>query len=415
MLVVIEELISPSGDLLNFEVVERKGLGHPDTICDALAEALSLAISRRSLMLFGRILHHNVDKALLWGGTARPAFGGGEISKPIEIFLAGRALTSFGDKSIPVDELAQEITRAWFANNIPSLDLGRDIKTHSLVRQGSADLVALFERSAATAVLANDTSCGVGFAPLSTLESVVLKVEMGLTDPGLRNLHPEIGADIKVMGVRNGRHIRLVIGCAFIGRHINDLADYAGKKAGVADLVRSLCRSAGAPGVDVMVNAADDIERGSVYLTVSGTSAEAGDDGQAGRGNRVNGLITPFRPMTMESVAGKNPVTHVGKLYNIVATLITQRIVEAIPQVAEAQCILVSKIGHRIDEPQLLDLRLRPATSSLSQRDKTRAEEIARDELSRIGTVADALLSDTIRLDRWPLSNRRTDQLLKTT
>lgn len=415
MLVAIEELTSPSGDLLNFEVVERKGLGHPDTICDTLAEALSLAISRRSRELFGRILHHNVDKALLWGGAARPAFGGGEISKPIEIFLAGRALTSVGEQTIAVDELAEEVTREWFANNIPVLDPERDIKTHSLVRQSSVELVALFERSVPTAVLANDTSCGVGFAPLSMLESMVIKVEMGLSDPKLRYLHPEVGTDIKVMGVRNGRRIRLVIGCAFIGRHISDLADYVRKKAGVADLVRSLCRSAGAPDVDVIVNAADNIERGSIYLTVSGTSAEAGDDGQAGRGNRVNGLITPFRPMTMESVAGKNPVTHVGKLYNILAALITQRIVEAIPQIAEAQCILVSEIGHRIDEPQLLELRLRPAAGSLSQGDKALAERIARGELSRIGTLADDLLSDTLRLNRWPLSDRRTDQVLRIT
>jgi S-adenosylmethionine synthetase len=28
------------------EAVERKGLGHPDTICDALAESFSRALSR---------------------------------------------------------------------------------------------------------------------------------------------------------------------------------------------------------------------------------------------------------------------------------------------------------------------------------------------------------------------------------
>ncbi|HSJ96111.1 MAG TPA: methionine adenosyltransferase, partial [Myxococcota bacterium] len=61
------------------EVVERKGLGHPDSICDALAEAFSLALSRFYREHFGRILHHNVDKVLLVGGRAEPAFGGGAV------------------------------------------------------------------------------------------------------------------------------------------------------------------------------------------------------------------------------------------------------------------------------------------------------------------------------------------------
>jgi S-adenosylmethionine synthetase len=87
----------------------------------------------------------------------------------------------------------------------------------------------------------------------------------------------------------------------------------------------------------VVVNAADDLQAGSVYLTVTGTSAEAGDDGEAGRGNRVNGLITPYRPMTMESAAGKNPVTHVGKISNVCASLITQRQVTEIAEIAAVQ------------------------------------------------------------------------------
>ena len=141
MRIDVEELTSRSGDLLDLEVVERKGLGHPDTICDALAEALSLAISRRSLECFGRVLHHNVDKALLWGGVAKPSFGAGEIIQPMEIFLAGRAHTEMGGTSFAVDELAGEIAQGWFADNVATIDPKRDVKVHSLVRLGSADLV----------------------------------------------------------------------------------------------------------------------------------------------------------------------------------------------------------------------------------------------------------------------------------
>lgn len=76
------------------EIVERKGLGHPDTICDALAEAFSRNLCREYLARFGSILHHNVDKALLCGGRSAPAFEGGAILSPIDIYLAGRATTS---------------------------------------------------------------------------------------------------------------------------------------------------------------------------------------------------------------------------------------------------------------------------------------------------------------------------------
>jgi S-adenosylmethionine synthetase len=158
------------------------------------------------------------------------------------------------------------------------------------------------------------------------------------------------------------------------------------------------------PDAEVIVNAADDIERRSIYLTVSGTSAEAGDDGEAGRGNRVNGLITPFRPMTMESVAGKNPANHTGKIYNIAASLIAERVVETLPAVNEAECILVSEIGRRVDEPQLMQLRLRPG-GTLTHDIKLAAEDIARAELSSLHTLPQDLLTGVVELNRWPLGS----------
>lgn len=53
------------------EIVERKGTGHPDTICDALAENLSAALRRFWLEMIGAVPHYNVDKVLLRGGAAR--------------------------------------------------------------------------------------------------------------------------------------------------------------------------------------------------------------------------------------------------------------------------------------------------------------------------------------------------------
>ncbi len=96
------------------------------------------------------------------------------------------------------------------------------------------------------------------------------------------------------------------------------------------------------------VNAAD--KGYSIYLTVTGTSCESGDNGQVGRGNRINGLITPCHTMSLEAVAGKNPVSHVGKIYNLKAQEIANRINEAF-KVKEVQVQLLSRIGKPINDP----------------------------------------------------------------
>ena len=404
----IGSLDAPTGDDLAVEIVERKGLGHPDSICDALCEELSLELSRRYRARTGRILHHNVDKALLWGGAATPAFGGGEVREPMEVFLAGRAVTRFGGEELPVAELAVEATKRWFRAHLPTLDVERQLKVHSLVRSGAVDLVELFERQApAGAALANDTSCGVGYAPFSRLEAAVFRIERRLNDPAVKAAHPAIGPDIKVMGVRRGTRTQLTVACAFIGKHLRDLDDYMRHKTMVAALARDEARATGIDDPVVDVNTADDPVAGSIYLTVTGMSAEAGDDGQAGRGNRVNGLIVPFRPMTMESVAGKNPVTHVGKLYNLAAGLIAQDIVEQVPGAAEAQVFLVSQIGVAVDRPQVCNLRVRTVPGVALDRLRPAIAEIVDAGLGGIGSLADALLDGEIRLDRWPLRDRR--------
>ena len=388
MKLLVGTLESPSPASLPLEMVERKGLGHPDTICDALTENLSRALSRVYLERFGAILHHNVDKALLCGGAARPAFGGGEVSEPIDIYLAGRATASFDGVAIPVDEIAVEESRRWLRENLRHLDAERQVAIHPRIRPTSPDLAALFLRGQkAGAPLANDTSLGVGFAPLDDLESAVLAVERKLNSVAVRAAQPEIGEDVKVMGVRNGSNLELTVACALVGRHVADLDDYLRKKARIRDIAAEA-----AQGAEVALNTADGDTADSVYLTVTGLSAEAGDDGQVGRGNRVNGLITPYRPMSLEAAAGKNPVTHVGKLYNVLANRIARALVAEVSGVQEAYCYLVSRIGRPITEPQLVDLKLRLDDPSALGALRARAEEVAQREIAGVTTLWRELL-----------------------
>jgi S-adenosylmethionine synthetase len=207
------------------------------------------------------------------------------------------------------------------------------------------------------------------------------------------------------MGVRQGERVHLTIACALVDRFVLNLSDYQVAKREIAAIARQTAHENGATKVTVEVNAADDLAAGTIYLTVTGTSAEAGDDGEAGRGNRINGLITPFRPMTMESVAGKNAVTHVGKLYNIAASLVAQRLVDEVPNVDEAQCIFASQIGSPLDQPQAVEISLRASHERLAS--KIEIAAIVADELAHLSSIAEELAKGTLAVGRWPLRSAK--------
>lgn len=333
-----------------FEMAERKGLGHPDTICDAIAEEISKALCKYYLAEFGSILHYNVDKALLVSGSSCPKYKGGEVTQPMELYLAGQAMTAFKGKKIPVDDIAVETATQWLKENLRFLDVKKHIKIIPKIRTGSSDLIELFDRSKIP--LATDTSFGVAYYPLTPVERKVKDLEILLNSKEIKVRFPFLGEDIKVMGVQTGKRAEFTISIAIVDRFIADIADY---KAKIKE-VHSFLNQNSADKIEI--NTADDYEKESIYLTVTGTSAEAGDDGQVGRGNRLNGLITPYRPMTLEAYSGKNPVSHVGKLYSFFASSLSREICEN-RFAEEAQVLVVSQIGKPLTEPQLLDIRLK--------------------------------------------------------
>lgn len=380
------EALAPSSNPV--EIVERKGLGHPDTICDGIAEHVGVQLCRAYRDQFGVILHHNVDKVLLCGGSARPAFGGGEVLEPIEIYLAGRASAEHQGVRVPVHEIAIEACRDWLRQHLPELDVEKHVAIYSRIRPGSADLTRLFARSRLP--LANDTSCGAGFAPSTDLERLVLAVERSLNAPATKAKHPAIGQDIKVMGLRHHDRIQLTVNCAFVGRYVADRAAYVLAKFVVRELALETAKQLTKLSVEVEVNGADDLGDDEIFLTVTGTSAEAGDDGEVGRGNRVSGLITPYRPMTLEAAAGKNPVSHVGKLYNLVSSSVAAALCRELPEVKTATCIMVSRIGLPVNAPQLVDIALEATrTPSLD----AKVHDLVRSHLGKLDALCEDLLA----------------------
>jgi S-adenosylmethionine synthetase len=337
----------------DLEIVERKGKGHPDSLIDGASEAVSLGLCNYYLDHFGAILHHNVDKGILVGGRSEATFGDGEVITPIYLMVAGRAteLVPLNGKEIevPVGEIARHSIRSFIRETMRFLDPDEQVVIDTKIKQGSPDLVAVFMRKGAMPI-SNDTSIGVGYAPLTPTESLVLGSEKLLNSPRLKKKYPEVGEDIKVMGMRKGRRLDLTVAAAMVSPKIPDASHYISVLGDVQD---ELDRLAEGTDLDVhyKLNAADDPKHGEFYLTVTGTSAEQGDDGNTGRGNRVNGLISPMRQYSMEATAGKNPVNHTGKILNALAVLTAREIVEELPSVKEAYVRVLSRIGNPIDQP----------------------------------------------------------------
>ena len=378
------------------EIVERKGVGHPDSLCDGIAEAISVALSQEYLKQVGHVLHHNVDKMLIAAGEADVHFGGGRITKPIYFCLAGRAVSQYGKHAFDVHELAIETCRNYLGKHTRFLDLEKDVFIDCRIGRGSVDLVEGFERGKKHA--SNDTSFGVGFAPQSTLEKTVLEIERALNSHETKKKIPESGEDIKVMGLREGNKIKVTVACAFVSKFLSEIEEYKEAKARVLEKALEVARKyEGNHEIEVSVNTLDDYEKPSVYITATGLSCENGDDGSVGRGNRVNGLITPGRPMSLEAAAGKNPVTHVGKIYNLAAFQIAEEIVREFPEVKDAEVYLLAEIGNPIDEPKIASVKIETQDGEISEVRK-KIRELVDSRLENIYGITSLLVQGKLRV-----------------
>ena len=380
------------------EMVERKGKGHPDTLIDGACESVSRNLCKLYLADYGRILHHNVDKGLLVGGRSNPRFGGGEILEPIYVMVAGRA-TSFVEvdgriEQIPVGSVALEAIKEHFKRTLRFLDVERHLIVDYRIRQGSSDLRSLVSRSLP---LSNDTSVGVGFAPLTPTERLVLETEHYLNSDRLKKELPEVGEDVKVMALRKGKDIDLTIAAAMVSGLVPDKDHYISVVEEVKKRVEDLASKLVENNVKVSVNSADDYEKGIFYLTVTGTSAESGDDGNTGRGNRVNGLITPMREYSIEAAAGKNPINHTGKLFNVLSQMIADDIYKEVKGIKEVYVRMLSKIGSPITIPQMLSVAVIPDGRNVGNMEYE-IEAISEDRLSRIEEISEKIVNGEISL-----------------
>ncbi|MBM3162497.1 MAG: methionine adenosyltransferase [Chlorobi bacterium] len=380
--IFVEKAWGPSVSELPAELVERKGKGHPDTICDSVMEAACIRLSSEYLLRCGRILHHNLDKGLLVAGRTVTRPGGGLVLEPMRIITGDRATLEWEGMAIPVHDIVETAAREWIAANLRFVDPERHVVFQHEIRPGSAELCDSFSRKV---IGANDTSVGVGFAPLSETESVVLDTERYLNSPAFKSMFPETGEDIKIMACRNGTSLDLTIAVAFVDRFLEDTDMYFRRKQAVGKHLETwlLNRNRSFETIGLHINALDDPERGEggMYLTVLGTSAEGADGGEVGRGNRVNGLIAFGRPSSLEAAAGKNPVSHVGKIYNVLARETACRIHREVPGVKEVTVFFCSRIGSPVDQPLAASACIIPEPGTGFGRIRRKASAIIESEL----------------------------------
>lgn len=298
------------------EIVERKGLGHPDTICDAVMEAVAVQLAQAYLKICGRVLHFNADKGMLVAGQVECRFGGGSVVTPMRLVMGDRATCEWKQKHIPVKDMAERAAFHWFEQHLPRIKPNKDVECQVELKPASEELRSVTERP--HDIVANDTSATVGYAPLTPTEQLVLQIEQFLNSRLFKKAFPDTGEDVKVLAVRHQKELAVTVAMPFLAPLIRTEADYFKRKAAAERVLTDFVKRKCAAGLStrVFLNVLDQRGAGEAgaYLTLLGTSAEAGDSGEVGRGNRVCGIISLRRPASAEAAPGKNPAAHVGKI-----------------------------------------------------------------------------------------------------
>ena len=391
MTLVIEALHQSPVAARRVELIERKGLGHPDTICDSLVEAIAVALNRLYRDRAGMILHYNIDKALLVAGQCSKGFGWGEVTRPMRLIVGDRATLEVDGVVLPVEETMREAVEAWVSTHLPRVRPGKDLQVQSVLAAASAELRAIFHASEGP-VGSNDTSGASGWAPLSPAEQVVLDVEQFLNGAAFKARFPDTGQDVKVFGVREDERLTVTVAMPFFCTDVASETAYFARKAEV--LAALAARFPNPPLVlDWRLNNLDARGHGAdgTYLTVTGTSAEDADSGQVGRGNGVAGLIAHARPTSGEAAAGKNAVAHAGKVYSVLSHHLARRVHARCPALLEVYVHLMARIGEPVDRPWAAVQVILPRGMTLADVEPA-IREVMETEIAALPAFRDALL-----------------------
>jgi S-adenosylmethionine synthetase len=394
--VFIEQVKSTPTFRRQFEIVERKGIGHPDTICDLMMDKVSIELSKLYLKETGAIQHHNMDKTMLVAGKTENRFGGGRVIKPMKIILGDRATFEVDRRKLQINDFVKETARSWLEENLRYVK--DNVEFQLEIGTTSAELQSIFKKQEITS---NDTSVLVGYAPFTETESVVLEVERFINSKKFKSEFPAAGEDVKVMGLRNGNWLDLTVAIAFVDRFVESQRDYFEKKHEMISAITEFAKNKSGFNVHTAINCLDDESMGmdGMYLTVLGTSADNADSGEVGRGNKANRVISPCRPAGAEAIAGKNPVSHIGKIYNTLSFKIADEIHSKVPSVDEVSVLMYNIIGRPVNDPKAVIVQpITKNNTEISESDKIQIQKIVSANLEQMHSFCMSLISGTVQV-----------------
>ena len=374
-----------------FEIVERKGIGHPDTICDLVMNQISIDLSKIYLKETGAIQHHNMDKALLVAGQSENNFRGGKIIKPMKMILGDRATFEIEGKKLPIGDIAIQTAKNWFEKNLRFVNED-NVEYQVEIGVTSKELQSIFKNPGT--MNANDTSILVGYAPFTETESIVLNTEQHINSKQFKDKFPESGEDVKVMGFRDTNHVDLTIATAFVDRYISSENQYFQRKVEMLQEINEFLKKTYSMKITANMNCLDSKNKGisGLYMTVLGTSADGADSGQVGRGNMTSRVISPSRPAGAEATAGKNPTSHIGKIYNVLSFKIANEIHAQVSGLDEVCVWMYNVIGRPINDPKAVIVQ--PFIErQLHDAEKNQISEIVENNLQNIHKFCNELIS----------------------
>lgn len=404
-------------DNMQFEVVETKGKGHPDNICDTLAEKISSNYSKYCIKNYGMILRHMIDKLSILGGGSKVHFGKGEMTAPIKILINGRFTDRYKEEKIDYMNIVINTIKDYFKELFPLLDVEKYLvivdNTHHNEGPGvvynndgttNNERKTFFEAIDEKDILkhnnfqrCNDTSTTVSYYPMSKLEKTVLNIEKVLNSQEYKNNNPWVGNDIKVMGIKKEQKIEITSCVPLISLYVSDLNNYKNKiKMIKVDIEKIIRKEFPNNELLIFLNTRDNYERNDLYLTAIGSAIESGDEGAVGRGNRSRGIIPFNRNFSMEAPCGKNPVYHTGKLFTAIGDNISKKIFERYD--IENVVFCTTKMGDSIIEPWNISIEL---NSKVSEEIKIEIDNLVKEEINNHKTITNDLILEKLKLNSY--------------
>lgn len=404
-------------DNILFEVVETKGKGHPDNICDTLAEKISSNYSRYCIENYGVILRHMIDKLSILGGGSKVYFRHGEIIAPIRVLINGRFTDRYKNEKINYMSIVTNTIKDYFRKLFPLLDVDKFLvivdnthhnegpgvvydenNTTKNEREKFFEVIDEYDVSKHNNFLrCNDTSTTVSYYPMSKLERTVLNIEQRLNSDEYKSKNPWVGTDIKVMGIRKNKKIEITSCVPLISLYVENLEDYKNKINKLKIDIEEIAKKEFSDNdISIFLNTRDNYEKNDLYLTVIGSAIESGDEGAVGRGNRSRGVIPFSRNFSMEACCGKNPVYHTGKLFTAIGDVISKKIYEKYG--IENVVFCTSKMGDNINDPWNVSVEL---NENINEQVKKEIDNLVKDEINNHKNITNEIINRNLKLNSY--------------